>query len=104
MEEDRLPKITSLKNWRGETKEKTQERMERSRKRSSSAGHEKMERVSDRQEKMEGHCSTDQSPLRAVDPMEEEDKRTRSCSDISGVRVYISPTVHRAKLQPKGIS
>jgi len=49
IEEDRMPKKkSSLKNWRGETKEKTQERMERSRKRSSSARSEKMERVSDR--------------------------------------------------------
>jgi len=41
-------------------KGKIQERMERrSRKRSSSAGNEKMERGSDRWEKMEGHCSTD---------------------------------------------
>ena len=38
-----------LRNGRGETKGKTQERMERgSRKRSRSAGSEKMERVGDR--------------------------------------------------------
>jgi len=36
-----------------------------------SAGSEKMDRVSDRQEKMEGHCSTGQSPLWAVQPIEE---------------------------------
>ena len=30
-----------------------------------------MERVGDRQEKMEGYCSTGQSPLRTVQPMEE---------------------------------
>jgi hypothetical protein len=53
-------------------KGKTQERMERSRKRSSSARSEKMERVGDRWEKMERHCSTGQSKLRAVEPMEEE--------------------------------
>ena len=48
--------------------------MERgSRKRSSSAGSEKMESVGGRWEKMEGHCSTGQSPQRAVVPMEEED-------------------------------
>jgi len=52
-------------------KGKTQERMERrKRKRSSSAGSEKLERVSDRYEKMEGLVSTGQSPLRAVEPME----------------------------------
>ena len=56
-----------------EKKGKTQERMERgSGKRSSSAGSEKMERVGERQEKMEGHCSTGQSPQWAVVPMEEE--------------------------------
>ena len=44
-------------------KGKTQEKMEKgSRKRSSSAGSEKMERVGGRKEKMEGHCSTSQSP------------------------------------------
>ena len=56
-----------------ETKGKTQERMKRgSRKRSSSAGSEKVERVGDRQGKMEGYFSTGQSPQRAVVPMEEE--------------------------------
>ena len=47
MEEDRMPK--KIFTGRDETKRKTQERMERrSRKRSSSAGSEKMERVGDR--------------------------------------------------------
>ena len=60
---------------REEEKGKTQEKMERgSRKRSSSAGSEKMERVGGRQELMEGHCSTGQSPKRAVVPMEEEER------------------------------
>jgi len=60
---------------RDEKKGKAQERMERrSRKRSSNAGSEKMERVSDRQDSMEGYCSTDQSPQRAVAPMEEENE------------------------------
>ena len=45
----------------------------RSRKRSSSAGSEKVERVGDRQGQMERHCSTGHSPQRAVTPMEEED-------------------------------
>ena len=59
---------------RNETKGKTRGRMERgSRKRSSSAGNEKMERVGDRQGKMEGYCSTGQSPQWAVVPMEEEE-------------------------------
>jgi hypothetical protein len=50
MEENRMPKkdLHSL-TGRDETKEKTQERMEgRSRKRSSSAGSEKIERVGDK--------------------------------------------------------
>ena len=59
---------------RDETKGKTQERMERGgRKRSSSAGSEKMERVGDRYGKMEGYCSTGQSPQWAVLPTEEEE-------------------------------
>jgi len=50
MEEDRLPKKDlHPRTGRDETKRKTQEWMERgSRKRSSSAGSEKMERVGDR--------------------------------------------------------
>ena len=50
MEEDRMPKKDlHSRTGRDETKGKTQERMERrSRKRSSSAGSEKMERVGDR--------------------------------------------------------
>ena len=59
------------RNVRDEKKGKTQEKMERgSRKRSSSAGSEKMERVGGGKEKMEGHCSTGQSPQWAVVPME----------------------------------
>ena len=51
MEEDRMPKKIFLhpRTGRDETKGKTQERMERgSRKKSSSAGNEKMERAGDR--------------------------------------------------------
>ena len=48
---------------RDEKKGKTQEKMERgSRKRFSSAGSEKIERVGGRPEKMEGNCSIGQSP------------------------------------------
>ena len=66
---------------RDKTKGKAQERMERkSRKRSSSAGSEKMERVGDRLDKMEGHFSTGQSPQWAVAPMEEEEDYTFSNS------------------------
>jgi len=56
-----------LRTGRDEAKGKTQQKMERgSRKKSSSAGSEKMGRVGGRQEKMEGHCSTGQSPQWAV--------------------------------------
>ena len=44
------------------------------RKRSSSAGSEKMDRVGGRYEKMEGHFSTGQSSQWAVVPMEEEEE------------------------------
>jgi hypothetical protein len=76
-----------LRTGRGRTAGKTQESMERgSRKRSSSAGREKMERVGDRQEKMEGHCSTGQSPQRAVVPMEEEEEKKKKKKKILGFR------------------
>jgi hypothetical protein len=49
MEEDMMPKKSSLKNWKGRKKGKFQEKKERgSRKRFSSAGSEKMERVGGR--------------------------------------------------------
>jgi hypothetical protein len=67
-------KRSSFKKWKGRNEEEDQERMEsRSRKRSSSAGSEKMERDGDRWDKMEEHCSTGQSPQRAVAPMEREE-------------------------------
>jgi hypothetical protein len=47
--------------------------IELSRKRSSSAGSEKMETVGEGQGKMERYCSKGQSPQRAVAPMEEEE-------------------------------
>ena len=60
---------------RDKKKEKTLEKMERgSRKRPSGAGSEKMERVGGRQEKVEGHFSTGQSPQWAVVPMEGEEE------------------------------
>ena len=56
-------------------KVKTQEKMEGgSRKRSSSVGNEKVERVCGREEKMEGHFSIGQSPQWIVVPMEEEEE------------------------------
>jgi hypothetical protein len=61
MEQDRMPKKIFTRELE-ETKGKTHERMERgSRKRSSSAGSEMLERVGDRQGKMEGYCLTGQS-------------------------------------------
>jgi len=75
MEKDRMPKKLHSRTEGDEKKGKTQKRMERrSRKRSSSDGGEKMERVGDREGKMEGHCSTGQSPQRAAAPMEEEEE------------------------------
>jgi hypothetical protein len=60
---------------------KTQEKMERgSRKRSSSARSEKLERVGDRYEKMEGYCSTGQSPQRAVVTMEKKNRNKNQTS------------------------
>ena len=67
---------------RDETKRKTQERMERSGKRSSSVGSEKMVRLGDRQGKMERYCSTGQSPQQAVAPTEEEEEATRYHNNI----------------------
>ena len=62
---------------RDETERKTQKKMERaSRRRSSSAGIEKMERDSDRQKQMERHCSTGQGSQRAVVPMEKEEEES----------------------------
>ena len=41
-----------------------------------------MERVGGRQEKMEGHCSTGQSPQCAVVPMEEEEEEEEEEEDV----------------------
>jgi hypothetical protein len=38
-----------------------------------------MGRIGDREEKMEGSCSTGQSPQWAVVPMEEEEKEEEEC-------------------------
>jgi hypothetical protein len=75
--EDRVPKKIFTQELEGTRRRgKTLERMERgSRKRCSSAGSEKMERVGDRQGKMEGYCMRDQSPQWAVVPMEERRRR-----------------------------
>ena len=72
----RSPEQNGGRYGRDETRRRgrPRERMERgSRNRSSSAGSEKMERVGDRWGKMEGYCSTGQSPQWAAVPMEEEE-------------------------------
>ena len=77
---------------RDEKKGKTQEKKERrSRKRSSSAGSEKMERVGGRQEKMEGHCSTGQSPQWAVVPMdEEEEQQQQPFQSLEAINYFVA--------------
>jgi len=75
MEEDRMPKKIFTQEREGTRRGRPRKKTERgSRKRSSSAGSEKMERFGGRQEKMEGHFSTGQSPQWAVVPMEEEEE------------------------------
>ena len=65
---------------------KTQENMERgSRKIFPSAGSEKMERVGGKQEKMEGRCSTGQSPQWAVVQMEEEEEVQSEVAALDGI-------------------
>jgi hypothetical protein len=67
--------------------------MERgSRKRSSSAGSETMEKVGDRYEKLEENCSTGQSPQWAVVPMEEEEeeKKRRGRKGIKLILIIIT--------------
>jgi hypothetical protein len=59
----------------------------RSRKRSSSAGSEKMERVGNRKGKMEKYCSTGQSPQRVVAPTES----SSSSSSSSRMMVIMAP-------------
>jgi hypothetical protein len=69
--------------------------MERgSRKRSLSARSEKMERVGDRQEKIEVYYSTGQSPQRAVVPMEKKKRMKYSvrvqCNVLHTKEIYNS--------------
>ena len=65
----------SLKNWNGrEEGEDPGKDGKRKQKEIFKCGSEKMERVGGRQEKMEGHSSTGQSPQWAVVPMEEEEE------------------------------
>jgi hypothetical protein len=73
MEEDRVPKKIFTQELegtrrRGRPRKRWKDEVERS----SSASSEKMERVGDRYEKMEGYCSTVQSPQWAVVPMEKK--------------------------------
>ena len=76
MEEDRMPKkilnheLEGARR-RGRPRKRWKEEVERD---LPSAGSEKMERAGGRWEKMEGRCSTVQSPQRAEVPMEEEEE------------------------------
>jgi hypothetical protein len=56
-----------------------------------------MERDGDRWDKMEGHCSTGQSPQRTVAPMEEEEE---DCHSYFGRR---KPEVRRNLSQKRSI-
>ena len=86
--QDAQKNLHSTTGW-DEKKGKNQERMETgSRKRSSSTGSEKMERVGGRQEKMEGYFSTGQSPQWAVVPMEEEEKLTSENVPENPARIF----------------
>jgi len=85
MEEDRMHKKIFTRELegtrrRGRPRKRWKEEVERS----ASAGSEKMERVGGRWEKMEGHCSTGQSPQWAVVPMEEEEEYIHICVFILG--------------------
>jgi hypothetical protein len=53
-----------------------------------------MERVSDGQEKMEGYCSTSQSPQRTVVPVEEEEEEEEMhyFSPLFGKELYMFRT------------
>jgi hypothetical protein len=69
MEEDRMPKRINIQELertkrRGRPRKGCRGEVERS----SSDRNEKMERVGDRQGKMERYCSTGQSPQQAVAP------------------------------------
>jgi len=76
MEGDRMPKKIFTQELEGTRRRgRPRLRMERrSGKRSSSAGSERMERVGDRQGKMERYCSTSQNPQRAVAPTEKKEE------------------------------
>ena len=75
-----------------------------------------MERVGDRQEKMERYCATGQSPQRAVVPMEEEEEQEKEihqltlilpCSRTGTVWFYTSTSNKRAarpKLYTKSLT
>ena len=62
----------------------------RSRKRSSSAGSDKMARVGDRQGQMERYFSTGQSPQRAVAPTEEEEEEEEEEGNFYDIHSIVS--------------
>ena len=79
--------------------------MERgSRKRSSSAASEKMDRVGGRWEKMERHGSIGQSPQWAVVPMEEEERLIMYNVESTALVIhgYFPHTLLQTQARPKG--
>jgi hypothetical protein len=75
MEEDRMPKKIFTQELEG-TRCRGRPRKRWKEEVASSARSEKMARVGDREEKMDGYCSTGQSPQRAVVPMEKKKRRS----------------------------
>ena len=86
---------------REKTRRTAQERMER-RKRSSSAGSEKMERVGDRQDKMEGHCSTGQNP-QWLQCQWKKKQQQFSPSQLPKKKKYLFKLIYEKKLKFKAL-
>jgi hypothetical protein len=69
-----------------------------------------MERVGDRWEKMEGYCSTGQSPQWAVVPVEEEEEEVqktfvrRKCVVVSNVLYYTGICLYKQRKLRKKLS
>jgi hypothetical protein len=76
MEEDRMPKNSSPKNWKRRDVGKTQKRMERGIRKRLLGVRRWRKMVTDRT-KMEEYCSTGQSSQRAVVPMQEEEENLK---------------------------
>ena len=83
-----MPKRSSLKNWKGreEGEDPGKDGKRKQKEIFKCWWSEKMERVGGRQEEMEGHCSTGQSPQYAVLRMEEEEEEEEaylSCVQVA---------------------